>query len=144
MGDERAAGQTLVHEAMAARFSVQVAHDPPRYARQAVCAAFAQLDMLERQLSRFVEGSDVWRINRLRPGETAVVALDTFHCLALAMELQQRTGGAFDVTYRSQSTSLPAERNCPAETALASEAAVLRALEAVEAKRQLPIRAEDA
>ncbi len=110
MADERAAGQTLVHEAMAAHFSVQVSHDQPRYARQAVAAAFDLLDMLESQLSRFVEGSDVWRINRLRPGETAVVALDTFHCLALAMELQQRTGGAFDVTYRSQSTSLPAER----------------------------------
>ena len=43
-----------------------------------------------------------------------------------------------------QSIRGKARLNCPAETALASEAAVLRALEAVEAKRQLPIRAEDA
>lgn len=110
MAHERGACQTLGHEAMAAHFSVQVVHDQPQYARQAVAAAFELLDMLEAQLSRFVEGSDVWRINRLRPGETAVVALDTFRCLAQARELQQRTGGAFDVTYRSQPTSLATER----------------------------------
>ena len=34
--------------------------------------------------------------------------------------------------------------NCPAETALASEAAVLRALDAVDAQQLLPIQAEDA
>ncbi len=95
---------------MATTFSVEVEHPEPRYARQAVAAAFAELDMLESQLSRFVEGSDVWRINRLRRGETAVVALDTFRCLEAALQVQRRTGGAFDVTYASARTSRPAQR----------------------------------
>lgn len=101
---------TLLHEAMATTFSVEVVHADARYARQAVGAAFAELDMLESQLSRFVEGSDVWRINRLRRGEAAVVALDTFCCLDAAVEVQRRTGGAFDVTYASARGSNPNER----------------------------------
>jgi thiamine biosynthesis lipoprotein len=100
----------LFHEAMATTFSIRVAHEDPRYARQAVAAAFAELDALESQLSRFVEGSDVWRINRLARGEFAVVAPDTFRCLSTALEVHARTGGAFDVTYASAPTSKPANR----------------------------------
>lgn len=95
---------------MATTFSVEVAHAEPRYAREAVGAAFVELDLLERHLSRFVEGSDAWRINRLRRGETAVVSLDTFRCLATALEVQRRTAGAFDVTYASAPGSHSAER----------------------------------
>ena len=102
--------QTLFHEAMATTFSVEVVHPEPRYARQAVAAVFAELDMLESQLSRFVEGSDLWRINRLRRGETAVVSLDAFRCLAAALEMHEQTGGAFDVTYSSAPTARPAQR----------------------------------
>jgi thiamine biosynthesis lipoprotein len=66
--------------------------------------------MLENQLSRFVEGSDVWRINRLRRGETAVVSLDAFRCLATASKMQQQTGGAFDVAYASAPAATPVQR----------------------------------
>lgn len=102
--------QTLFHEAMATTFSVEAVHREPLYARQAIAAAFAELDVLETQLSRFVEGSDVWRINRMRRGEATVVALDTFRCLSAALQIQQRTGGAFDVTYASAPGSKPMER----------------------------------
>jgi hypothetical protein len=34
--------QTLFHQAMATTFSVEVAHPEPRYAQQAVAAAFAK------------------------------------------------------------------------------------------------------
>ncbi len=95
---------------MAATFSVEVAHADARYARQAVAAAFAELDMLEGQLSRFVEGSDVWQLGRLQRGETAVVSLDTFRCLDAALQVQQRTSGAFDVTYASAPGSNPRGR----------------------------------
>jgi thiamine biosynthesis lipoprotein len=102
--------QTLQHEAMATRFSLTLVHEDPRYARQAAAAAFAELDRIEGHLSRFVATSDVCRLQQLRPGETAVVALDTFRCLAVALELQRQTAGAFDVTYRSASSSLPEGR----------------------------------
>lgn len=77
--------QTLLHEAIATTFSVEMMHPEPRYAHQAVAATFAELDALEDQLSRFIERSDVWRINRLRHGETAVIILDTFRCLTVGL-----------------------------------------------------------
>ena len=95
---------------MGTTFSIETAHPDARYARQAFMAAFAELDALESHLSRLVEGSDVWRINRLRKGEAAVVAPDTFRCLAAALRIQRRTGGAFDVTYASAPGSNPTAR----------------------------------
>lgn len=102
--------QALQHEAMATRFSLTLVHEDPRYARQAAAAAFVELDRIEGHLSRFAATSDVCRLQQLRPGETAVVALDTFRCLAVALELHRQTAGAFDVMYRSASSSLPEGR----------------------------------
>lgn len=102
--------QIVQHESMATRFSLTLVHEDPRYARQAAAAAFAELDRIEEHLSRFVATSDICRLQQLRPGETAVVALDTFRCLALAMELNRQTGRAFDVTYCSTPGSLPEDR----------------------------------
>lgn len=95
---------------MATTFTIRVAHPDAREVRCAVGAAFAELDWLETQLSRFVEGSDVWRINRLRQGETAVVSLPTFRCLDQALQVQRQTAGAFDITYASTPGSNPARR----------------------------------
>lgn len=93
--------QTLRHEAMATTFTIVIAQAEPAYARQAAAAAFAELDRIEGCLSRFVQSSDVFRINRLAPGQTTVVQLDTFECLRISLELQQATRGAFDVTFAS-------------------------------------------
>jgi thiamine biosynthesis lipoprotein len=86
---------------MATTFRVVIATDEPRYAGQAAAAAFAELDAIESRLSRFAEGSDLFRINRLRRGEATLVHLDTFECLRIALEVQAETGGAFDVAYAS-------------------------------------------
>jgi thiamine biosynthesis lipoprotein len=52
---------------MATEFRITIYHPEPRYASQAASAAFAELDLLENELSRFVEHSDISRINRFRP-----------------------------------------------------------------------------
>jgi thiamine biosynthesis lipoprotein len=93
--------QTFVHEAMATTFGVTIARGDVTYARQAATAAFAELDRVERLLSRYVEGSDIFRINRLTAGGAIVVQLDTFECLRVALDVQQGTEGAFDVAYGS-------------------------------------------
>jgi len=100
----------MSHEAMATTFSLRVAHADQRYARQAMAAAFAELDALERQLSRFVEGSDVWRINRLARGGEAVVTPDAFACLRAAIDVWRGTRGVFDVTYASTCAAAPGDR----------------------------------
>ena len=53
------------HQAMATTFEVFIVHGDARYAEQAAWAAFDELDRLEAELSRFIENSDISRINNL-------------------------------------------------------------------------------
>ena len=93
----------FAHEAMATTFEILIASDDTvaesaEYARQAAQAAFHEIDRLEKDLSRFIESSDVSRINKLGAGEPVRVSIDTFECLQLAGRIHDDTGGAFDVT----------------------------------------------
>jgi thiamine biosynthesis lipoprotein len=83
---------------MATTFEILLCHPRPGYAGQAANEAFALLDRLEQQLSRFIENSDVSRINATRPGEPVLVGPETFECLQQAKAAWDLTGGAFDVT----------------------------------------------
>ena len=86
------------HTAMATQFEIRCAHPDASHARQASRAAFEALDRLEQQLSRFVENSDITRINHLSAGESTVVGYETMQCLQLASLLYAETDGAFDVS----------------------------------------------
>lgn len=86
------------HQAMGSSWEIIIQHEDAGYARQASLAAFDDLDRLESELSRFVENSDISRINKLQSGKAAVVGLDTFRCLQIAGQMYEKTGGAFDVT----------------------------------------------
>ncbi len=93
----------FAHEAMATTFEIIVAGeggtgDSAEYARQAAQAAFHEIDRLEQGLSRFIESSDISRINKLGARAPVRVSVDTFECLQLARRLHKETGGAFDVT----------------------------------------------
>lgn len=83
---------------MATVFEVVVAGTDEAYARQAAAAAFAEIDRLEHDLSRFVDSSDISRINTLRAGQSTKVGFDTLECLEIASSVHTETGGAFDVT----------------------------------------------
>lgn len=89
------------HEAMATTFEVIVVHEDERYAQQAAAAAFDEVDRLEAELSRFIENSDVSRINSARLGERLVLGLATFECLEISRRVYEDTKGAFDVTIGS-------------------------------------------
>jgi len=86
------------HEAMATTFEIFIVHPDNRYAEQAAWAAFDELDRLEAELSRFIENSDVSRINNLTASQWLTVGSDTFECLELCTRLYAETNGAFDVT----------------------------------------------
>jgi len=93
----------FAHEAMATTFEILIASDDTvaesaEYARQASQAAFHEVDRLEKDLSRFIESSDISRISKLGARQPVRVSVDTFECLQLAARLQRETGGAFDVT----------------------------------------------
>jgi thiamine biosynthesis lipoprotein len=86
------------HEAMATTFEVIIVHEDERYASQAAVAAFDEVDRLERELSRFIENSDVARINSAGANQPLQLGLDTFECLKIAERIYAETNGAFDIT----------------------------------------------
>src|SRR4051812_25196118 len=86
------------HEAMATVFEVYAIHPDERYAAQAAQATFELVDLLERELSRFVSNSDITRVNRLAAGGSTRVSASTLECLVIARHMFDLTGGAFDVS----------------------------------------------
>jgi len=86
------------HEAMATVFELYIFHEDDEYAKQASHAAFQEVDRLEGLLSRFIENSDISRINRSGDMEEIQVSEETLECLRRCEELRRDTGGAFDVT----------------------------------------------
>jgi len=89
------------HQAMNAVFEIVCAHADPAYARQAAWAAFDVAGRLEQELSRFIENSDISRINSLAAGESLRVNRWTMECLELARVAWAETAGAFDISLGS-------------------------------------------
>jgi thiamine biosynthesis lipoprotein len=89
------------HQAMNAVFEIVCTHADPTYARQAAWAAFDVAGRLEQELSRFIENSDISRINSLAAGESVRVNRWTMECLQLARLAWAETAGAFDISLGS-------------------------------------------
>ncbi|MEZ0297687.1 MAG: FAD:protein FMN transferase [Candidatus Methylacidiphilales bacterium] len=87
---------------MATIFELRLVHDDAELAAQAAQAVFATAHQIEAQLSRFIETSDVSRIRTLQPGQSLRLHAHTAACLHIALEMMQRTGGAFDPTLGAQ------------------------------------------
>jgi thiamine biosynthesis lipoprotein len=86
------------HQAMATRFEIFLYHAEMKYAQQVVQAVFSEVDKLEQELSRFIENSDIARINRLANHESVTVGPDTLACLQMCKQINEQTGGSFDIT----------------------------------------------
>ncbi|MGD8538200.1 MAG: FAD:protein FMN transferase [Candidatus Aminicenantes bacterium] len=86
------------HNAMATVFEIFAIHDDAGYAEQAAREVFRELDRLELELSRFIENSDISRINNLKKDQSTQIGLDAFECLKQCARLTSQTIGAFDVT----------------------------------------------
>ncbi len=89
------------HEAMATVFEIIIIHDDSHYAHQAAWEAFEELNRLEQELSRFIENSDISRINSLAAGQPLILGPAAFECLQLCTRISAKTDGAFDVTIGS-------------------------------------------
>jgi len=76
-------------------------YDDDRYARQAAAAAFDEVDRLEGELSRFIENSDISRVNNLPANQPLRLGLDAFECLQLSCRIYVETNGAFEITIGS-------------------------------------------
>ena len=86
---------------MSTFFELLVAGEKEIYARSAAQAFFKEIDRLERLFSRFDPGSEISMINRLEPGETLPIGIETYECFKMSFELMAATGGAFNINFRA-------------------------------------------
>lgn len=89
------------HQAMATIYEILIVHEEANYAQQAAGEAFYELDRLEQELSRFIENSDIARINSLQANQAVRVGLAAFECLQLSARIHKETDRAFDITIGS-------------------------------------------
>ena len=104
MNDPGSSGDmvTFAHEAMKTTFHLRMPAGDPRHQRSVAQLCFDTIDRLESQLSRFVDGSDVSRINAMQAGESLFISEACHACLVQALHMYQATGGLFDITLGSR------------------------------------------
>jgi thiamine biosynthesis lipoprotein len=102
MNDPLADSHLFSHDAMNTTFALRFRGLDPGTARDLAYECFAQIDLLESRLSRYVDSSDISRINHLGAGETLYLHDTSYQCLLLALDAHARTGGLFDITLGSQ------------------------------------------
>ena len=88
----------FAHYAMATLYEIYIYYENYSYAEQAAQAAFLELDRFEQELSRYIQNSDISRINNLKQDESIIVGLDAFACLRSCFNLYRDTGKAFDIS----------------------------------------------
>jgi thiamine biosynthesis lipoprotein len=89
------------HKAMNGLFEIFIAHEDNVYSEQAAGMAFDELDRLEGELSKYIENSEVSRINALGVGKCLKISLDMLECLKVCNTLYGETAGAFDIAFGS-------------------------------------------
>jgi thiamine biosynthesis lipoprotein len=62
---------------------------------------FKEFDRIEQQMSRYIESSELSRINRLAFKENVIVSPSLFSVLNSAMSVSKLSQGAFDITFAS-------------------------------------------
>ena len=101
-GDARRAQPALAFggPTMGSTYSVKIAGAAlaPAQADAARAAVAAALDGVVARMSAYREDSEVTRVNRHRGATPVPVSADTFAVLALAREVSEASGGAFDIT----------------------------------------------
>ena len=105
--------QRYSFESMATVFEIFILYPDTNYAKQAAWAAFDELQRIERQLSRFIENSDICRINNLGANQPLLIGADVFESLQACILLFNETRGAFDVTIGSLLQCRFGEDNTP-------------------------------
>jgi len=89
------------HQAMGTFFETVVAGVDEEYAGQAARVVFQEIDRIESLFSRFNPCSEISQMNKMKPGESLIIGLETFECLTIAEKVWLETDGAFDINVRS-------------------------------------------
>lgn len=90
------------HDAMKTTFTLRLKTEDAQLAKDVAQDCIRQLDEIEQQLSRYVEGSDIWNINRMQADQTLFLSDTSYDCLRIALSAYEATGGLFDITLGRQ------------------------------------------
>ena len=91
----------VYHEAMKTTYVLRLCGGDEALLRSLASESVERIDELERKLSRYVDGGDVFRVNRLDKGETLRISEECHECLLQSLEASIHTGGLFDPTLGS-------------------------------------------
>ena len=89
--------ERFTHEAMYTMFEVLMAGEPTTYQKQCAREVFQIVTRLEQQISRFVDNSDITRLNLAPVDEPVLLGLDTFACLTQALSICEMTQGTLNI-----------------------------------------------
>ncbi len=89
--------ERFTHEAMYTMFEVLMAGEPTKYQSQGAREVFEIVTRLEQQISRFVENSDITRLNLAPVNEPVLLGLESFACLTQSLSLCKMTRGALNI-----------------------------------------------
>ncbi len=93
-----AEGVKDVRKKMGSRFEITAVHASEQVAREAVEAAYAEIDRLEALISSWRDTSETSRVNR-NAGQAVVVSQEFFNLVRRALKVSALTDGAFDITF---------------------------------------------
>ncbi|MGD8452165.1 MAG: FAD:protein FMN transferase [Phycisphaerae bacterium] len=96
-GPQRVSG---TYAMMGTEATITVIADEAKIARRAASGAFARLGRVNFLMSDYTANSEIGLLNRLGPNRRLVVSPETFACVEAALNVAERSGGAFDPTCR--------------------------------------------
>ena len=77
---------------------IQVVARSERAAREAIAAAFAEIQQVNNLVSYYLESSEISRLNAAPAGERVHLSQTTLDVLRRAQEISELAGGSFDIT----------------------------------------------
>lgn len=86
---------------MGTRITVEVFHEDPAIARQGVDAALEEMRRIDRDMSPWIESSELARLNREAASHPVPVSEEMFGLIRTSLHYSELTHGAFDITFAS-------------------------------------------
>jgi thiamine biosynthesis lipoprotein len=86
---------------MGTRVEVQLWHEDATAAAQLINDAMAEFDRIEDSMSTYRSDSEITHINNTAAEKPVMVGHELFDLIDRALQLSEKTGGAFDITYDS-------------------------------------------
>ncbi len=86
---------------MGTRITVELFHDDPAVARQGVDAVLGEMRRIDKDMSPWIETSELSRLNRDAATRPVTVSDELFKLIETSLRFSELTHGAFDITFAS-------------------------------------------